>query len=58
MTDKDYKLIAGVLLDLSGTSVMTKAFRLKIAGQFAAALARKDPDFDRERFLADCMWDG
>ena len=59
MTRKDYELIATILdgQTIVAPSTMAQACREQrdtYARAFADALARENPRFDRERFLAAC----
>jgi len=49
MTRQEYLAIARVVRGLPGD-------RLVIARRFAAMFAERDPDFERNRFLAAALW--
>ena len=50
MTKRDYQLIADVVRASDGTTYA----RRKLASQFADALAKGNPRFNRETFLHAC----
>jgi len=56
MTKKDYILIAGVINRVAEGAQDSYLIRLdSLIGEFKWALARDNPNFDKEKFEAACL---
>lgn len=54
MTKRDYQLIASVFANCKATTIEETGMKDELVDRMADALARGNPEFKRDRFLAAC----